>query len=75
MPPDVEVVLYRRLACAILARAVLDAQSGNGHAAEARLWLEHGPLADFLLDGLGYDREKVRQWVQGLEPVEQPALI
>jgi hypothetical protein len=75
MSPDVAVVVYRRLAAAILARAVLDARNGNGHAAEARLWLVCDPLAGFLFDGLGYDRGKVRRWVQNLEPIQQPALL
>lgn len=75
MSPDVEALIYRRLAAAILARALLDARSGNGHSAEARAWLERDPLAGDLLAGLGYDREKVCRWVQRLEPLEQPALL
>ncbi len=75
MSPDVETVIYRRLACAIVARAALDARNGNGHSAEARAWLERNPLAGFLLDGLGYDWQRVRRWVGKLEPLEQPALL
>lgn len=75
MFPDIEALVYRRLACAILARAVFDARSGNGSSAEARLWLMCDPLAGFLLDSLGYDRQRVRRWVEGLEPVAQPALM
>jgi hypothetical protein len=74
MSPDVAVVVYRRLACAILARAVFDARSGNGSSAEARSWLMYDPLAGFLLDSLGYDRGKVRWWVQGLDPLGVPSL-
>jgi hypothetical protein len=74
MPPDVEAVVYRRLACAILVRAVLDARSGNGSSAEARAWLEHDPLAGDLLDGLGLNRHCVRRWVQGLDPLGVPSL-
>jgi hypothetical protein len=68
-------VSYRRLACAIVARAVRDAQAGNGSSAEARRWLVADPLAGFLFDSLGYDRQRVRRWVLELEPLEQPALL
>jgi hypothetical protein len=72
---DVITFAYRRLACAILYRAVLDARSGNGQAAWARRWLARDPWAGDLLDALGYDRRVVRQWVQELKPLEQPALL
>jgi hypothetical protein len=42
----------RRLAAAILKRAVLDARAGNGQAAVARRWLL-GDEARILWDGLG----------------------
>lgn len=65
---------YHRLACAILARAVKDAQSSNGHSAGARRWLVCDPLAGDLLDALGYDRQVVAAWVGSLDPLPQLAL-
>ena len=65
---------YRRLAAAIIARAVKDAQSGNGHSAEARSWLLASPLAAYLLDVVEVDPGVVRQWVRELDPLHQPAL-
>jgi len=50
---------YRQLAVMILWRAVKDAQSNNGHAQEARVWLA-GPGADlagpFLFLALAHGR-------------------
>lgn len=66
---------HRRLAAAIILRAIRDARSGNGHAAEARRWLASDPLAADLLDALDIRRERVTAWVEGLGPVLQPALL
>jgi hypothetical protein len=65
---------WRRLAAAIIARAVKDARSGNGYAAEARSWLLSSPLAAYLLDVVEVDRGRVYRWVCELEPLYQPAL-
>lgn len=61
------VVVYRRLAAAIVRRAALDARGGNGHSAEARRWLVSSPWAGDLLDGLDFDRQRVVAWVLSLE--------
>jgi hypothetical protein len=65
---------WRRLAAAIIARAVKDAQLGNGYSAEARSWLLSSPLAAYLLDIVEVNRDMVHQWVRELEPLHQPAL-
>jgi len=65
---------WRRLACAVIRRACLDAQSANGVATEARAWLLADPFAGFLLDSLDIAPELVATWATGLEPVAQPAL-
>jgi hypothetical protein len=57
-----------------MVRAVKDAGSGNGYAAEARSWLLSSPFAAYLLDVVGLDRDTVHQWVLELEPLCQPAL-
>ena len=68
-----DVLLYRRLACAIIERAVRDAKSGNAAlAVESRAWLE-SEAAD-LLDALDLDAGRVAGWVAGLTPVAQLAL-
>ena len=69
---DPSLVAYRRLACAILARAVRDAKSGNGHSAEARHWLA-GEGAD-LAEQLDIAPSRVAAWVDGLYTLAQPAL-
>ena len=74
MTPDAQALAYRRLACAILRRAVFDARSGNGHASEARHWLRFHPWAGDLLDALDLDRERVTAWVGDLEPLQQLSL-
>lgn len=66
---------HRRLAAAILLLAARDARSGNGYAAEARLWLLCDPLAGVLLDSLELDRQRVGKWMGKLEPLAQPALL
>jgi hypothetical protein len=71
MTADAQVWAYRRLAVAILRRAVLDAQSSNGRAAAARWWLLSDPWAGDLLDGLGLDKRRVLAWVGELEPLQQ----
>lgn len=74
MTPNAETLAYRRLAAAVIYRAVLDARSGNGHAAGARRWLTSDPWAGELLGSLGLDRRRVADWVNGLEPLTQLAL-
>jgi hypothetical protein len=71
MTTDAQVWAYRRLAVAILRRAVLDAQSSNGRAAAARRWLLSDPWAGDLLEGLGLDKRRVLAWVGELEPLQQ----
>ena len=66
---------WRRLACAILKRAVLDARSKNGVASEARRWLEGDPLAGFLLDSIDLDRRVVVAWLAGLPALAQAPLL
>jgi hypothetical protein len=65
---------WRRLAAAIVKRAVLDARSGNGAAAEARRWLASDPRAGCLLDAMDISQERVTAWVSELPPVAQSAL-
>ena len=58
---------YRRLASAILRRAVLDAKCTNAKVAlPARAWLLADPFAGVLLDGLGISRDVATAWVRGL---------
>ncbi len=64
---------HKRLIYAILARAARDAHEGNGHAAEARRWLA-GPEARDLLDLAELPRDRVTEWLGGLDPVRQPVL-
>jgi len=60
---------YRRLAAAILRRAVLDAERDDG--AEARAWLVgEVSFAGMLLDGLEISRDVVREWVRELPQVQ-----
>ena len=64
---------WRRLACAIIARAVRDAKSANAALAfEARLWL--ASEAGDILDALGIPPSRVARWVAGLEPLLQLSL-
>jgi hypothetical protein len=65
---------YRRLACAVIRHAVLDAQSANGRASEARRWLESDPFCHFLLDSLDIAPEAVTAWLRDLPEVAQLAL-
>jgi hypothetical protein len=58
---------WKRLAAAVLARAVRDARRSNRHSAEARAWLARDPLAGDLLNYVGFDQEQARQWVTSLE--------
>ena len=74
MTTDAQALAYRRLAAAILKRAVLDAQSSNGRAAAARRWLLSDPWAGDLLDNLGLDRQRALAWVGNLPEVAQLAL-
>lgn len=69
MISDAVVLAYRRLALAIIRRAMLDARRDNGHNAEARRWLLFDPWAGELLDGLGMDRRRILVWVGELEPL------
>jgi hypothetical protein len=61
----------RRLAAAVLERAVRDAQAGD---ALARRWLERSPEAGALLDVLGLHRDRARAFVDRLDPPPQAAL-
>lgn len=65
---------WRRLAAAVLRRAVLDARSDNGTAAEARRWLPGDPFCLYLLDAVDLDRQTVAAWVSELPELAQPAL-
>jgi hypothetical protein len=64
---------WRRLAAAIVLQAARDATNGNGHAAEARVWLRSPQCAD-LLDALDVDRGKAARWLQSQEPLVQASL-
>jgi len=69
-----DFLLYHRLACAIVARAVRDAKSANPSLAiEARQWLAGGDGAD-ILDALDLDQGAGSRWVQELTPVAQMSL-
>ena len=59
----------REIAIAIVARAVKDAKSRNGHALEARRWLMFHPWAADLCNWLDIDRENVKDWVLSLPPL------
>ena len=64
---------WRRLACAIIRRAVKDAKSADAsRAIEARSWL--ATEACDLLDYLDVDAGRVSDWVAGLPGVAQLAL-
>jgi len=61
---------YRSLAAAVLLQAMRDARHvsagrrGNGVSElEARRWLVGDPLAQFLADGVGLEREDVLRFV------------
>ena len=61
---------FRRLAAAIVARAVRDAKSANdSRAIEARSWLV--AEAGDLLDALDIPQERLADWVAGLPVVAQ----
>ena len=64
----------RRLAAAIVKRAVLDAENGNGYSAGARLWLRSSDWCAYLLDGLDLKHKLVMAWVNELGPIPQAAL-
>lgn len=68
---DPETWGHRRLACAIVVQAAKDAK----HSAGARLWLSSSDWCAFLLDSLGQDQGRVREWVDGLEPMAQMGLL
>jgi hypothetical protein len=63
----------RRLAAAIVARAVRDARDGNGQAAEARRWLR-SEYARNLLDGLDIHPDRASRWLSNLDPAMQRML-
>jgi hypothetical protein len=65
---------YRRLAAAVLVRAVQDAQGDNGRAAPARHWLAGDPWAAFLLDSLEL-RRQCAAWLADPDPPGQPVLF
>lgn len=50
---DIEVTAYRKLAAAVVGRAVLDSRGTDEAADEARAFLRGGPALDFWLDWLG----------------------
>ena len=73
-PPDAEgllpgpLVAYRRLAAALVLRAVLDARDeGPLLAAPARRWLVDGGL--HWATALDISPERVLAWADGLEPL------
>jgi hypothetical protein len=61
----------RRIAAAVLERAVRDAQAGDPLA---RRWLERSPEAGALLDAVGLHRDRARRWIEELDPPPQAAL-
>lgn len=66
-----------RIAAAIVWRALLDARSSNGRAAEARRWLRTSPLAREILaafPGVGVGQRELEAWIEELPPARQPAL-
>ncbi len=63
----------RRLAAAILKRAVKDARDGNGHSAEARRWLQ-SERAGVMMDALGIHSDRAAAFIDELEPVNQGLL-
>jgi hypothetical protein len=67
---------WRRLACAILLRAVRDAADGNGHSWEARQWLG-GPAARELVSLLDLDPAGLDRVLAGVPRprYEQPSLF
>ena len=71
MTTDAQALAYRRLAAAIIRRAVLDARSGNGRAASARRWLVSSPWCTDLLDALDIDRGAALAWVRELPNLVQ----
>ena len=74
MNHDLTVLCYKRLACAVVARACRDARSANAaRAVEARQWLAGAGGGD-LLDALDLDLGAVARWVRELTPVAQMAL-
>lgn len=58
---------YRRLAAALLLRALRDAQAGDAHSAEARAWLLGDPVAESLCGEFGIEPGAVRAVVAKLE--------
>jgi hypothetical protein len=64
---------WRRLAAAVILRAVHDAEAGNGEAAEARAWLRSGECAA-MLDALDIDVGRAGAWVRSQGPVMQMEL-
>jgi hypothetical protein len=66
----------RRLAFAILLRAVKDAQASDPVLAdEARCWLTSSQMCINLLEMLEIDVGLMRRWINSLEPLRQPALF
>ena len=61
----------RRLAAAVLARAVRDAEAGD---VLARRWLEGSPEAGLLLGAVGLEQDRARAYVERLDPAPQGAL-
>lgn len=71
---DPETRAYRRLACAIVARAARDAKSDNPALAHpARAWLADEGAC--LAEALDIPSRRVREWVDGLDPMRQATLL
>ena len=71
---DPETYGHRRLACAIVARAALDAKSSNPALAHpARAWLVEDGMD--LAEAVGLDPDRVMAWVDGLGPMQQAVLL
>ena len=72
MTADPETLAARRLAAAVVLRAVRDARDGNGYSAEARHWLA-GDGCD-LASQLDIAPERVTAWVDALPMLVQETL-
>jgi len=67
---DPETYGHRRLAAAIVVQAARDAKSRKPALAHpARAWLV-GDGVD-LVEAVGLDRDRVREWIDRLDPMQQ----
>ncbi len=64
---------WRRLAAAVLLRALEDARDGNGHSAEARAFLQSAQAGDLVL-ALDLEPADLERVIGGLPEPIQPAL-